>query len=48
MPDAEKLLLKYGSIKDIVLCENYGEFAEIDKMGKAKIESLAACFKGNI
>ena len=46
--DADALLSTYGSLKDIILAEDYKEFAEINGISDAKIESLTACFKGNI
>ena len=46
--DADALLSNYGSLKDIILAEDYREFANINGISDAKIESLTACFKGNI
>ena len=46
--DADALLNSYGSLKDIILAEDYKEFGEINGISDAKIESLTACFKRNI
>ena len=38
--DSNNLIEKYGSIKDIILVEDYNEFSKIDGIGPSKVESL--------
>ena len=38
--NANALIGNYGSIKDVVLAEDYNEFLHIDGIGKNKIRSL--------
>lgn len=45
--DAKNLMDNYGSIKNIVLCDDYNKFLLIDGVGPSKVESLLNCFKGN-
>ena len=45
--DAKSLMENYGSIKNIVLCDDYNKFLLIDGIGPSKVESLLNCFKGN-
>lgn len=45
--DAKHLIEHYGSIENIVLCEDYNDFGEFKGMGQSKIESLLLTFKGN-
>ena len=46
--DAGELLSNYGCLKDIILCEDYNEFTNIAGISDAKVESLTACFRGNM
>ena len=48
MKDADALLASYGSLQDIILAQDYKSFANISGISDAKIESLTACFKGNL
>ena len=45
--DAGNFMENYGTIKDIVLCEDYNKFLLIEGIGMSKVESLINCFKGN-
>ena len=44
--DAKRLLYNYGSIKDIIMCEDYDEFINIEGIGQSKIECITTCFRG--
>ena len=46
--DSERLLGAYGSLSDVICCDDYNEFMNLENIAQAKIESLSACFKGPI
>lgn len=46
--DSNRLLSCYGSLNDVICCEDYNEFMNLENIGQAKIDSLTACFKGSI
>ena len=46
--DAGELLSNYGCLKDVILCEDYTDFKNIGNISDAKVESLIACFRGNM
>ena len=45
--NAAALVGTYGSIKDIVLADDYNEFLHIDGIGKGRIGSLLQAFRGD-
>ena len=44
--DAKNLIEQKGSIKDLVLTEDFSEFLQIDGIGSSKVDSLISCFRG--
>ena len=46
--DAGELLSNYGSLKNVILCDDYKDFRNITNISDAKVDSLTACFKGNM
>ena len=46
--DAESLLSTYGCLNNVICAEDYNEFTHLDGIGKQKVDSFAACFKGEL
>ena len=44
--DAERLLDRYGSLNDIIICNDYTKFLEIPGIGQTKVDCMTHAFKG--